>query len=124
MSLVGPRPEDPSFVELRADEYAEILRVRPGVTGLSQLAFARESEILDDDNRYEQYVERLFPQKIAIDRLYVRRRSFTYDIRILVWTAVTILLRKDVAVHRQTGRLTRRRRPTPSVEFARSTSTV
>jgi lipopolysaccharide/colanic/teichoic acid biosynthesis glycosyltransferase len=121
MSLVGPRPEDPSFVALRAEDYAEILRVKPGVTGLSQLAFARESEILDDENRYEHYVERVFPQKIAIDRLYVLRRSFTYDFRILVWTAIAILLRREVAVHRQTGRLNQRRRPTPAVDLAGST---
>jgi lipopolysaccharide/colanic/teichoic acid biosynthesis glycosyltransferase len=121
MSLVGPRPEDPSFVALRARDYAEILRVKPGVTGLSQLAFARESEILDDEHRYEHYVEQVFPQKIAIDRLYVLRRSFTYDLRILFWTAVAILLRREVAVSRQTGRLNQRRRPVLSADIAGST---
>ena len=42
MSLVGPRPEDPTFVALEREAYDEILSVRPGITGLSQLAFARE----------------------------------------------------------------------------------
>src|SRR3712207_3739205 len=45
MSLIGPRPEDPSFVAMHLEEFAELLRVRPGVTGLSQLAFAEESRI-------------------------------------------------------------------------------
>ena len=40
MSLIGPRPEDPRFVAERFDDYSEILKVRPGVTGLSQIAFA------------------------------------------------------------------------------------
>src|SRR5205823_1367512 len=47
MSLVGPRPEDPSFVSMLVSEYEQILRIKPGITGLSQLAFARETEILD-----------------------------------------------------------------------------
>ena len=34
MSLVGPRPEDPEFVERFRDDYAEILRAKPGITGL------------------------------------------------------------------------------------------
>ena len=51
MSLVGPRPESPEFVELHRREYATILRVRPGITGLSQVAFAEESRILDPRTR-------------------------------------------------------------------------
>ena len=70
MSLVGPRPEHPSFVQLRSLEYATILGVRPGMTGLSQLAFARESEILDPEDTLNDYVLRVLPQKIALDGLY------------------------------------------------------
>ncbi len=47
MSLVGPRPESPSFVARFQSEYDVILRVRPGLTGYTQLAFAREGTILD-----------------------------------------------------------------------------
>src|SRR5262249_3441588 len=57
MSLVGPRPEDPEFVALRATDFKRILKVRPGMTGLSQLAFARESDILDPTDRVAHYVE-------------------------------------------------------------------
>jgi lipopolysaccharide/colanic/teichoic acid biosynthesis glycosyltransferase len=109
MSLVGPRPEDPGFVELRRDDYAHILEVKPGITGLSQLAFARESEILDPNDRHGHYVTRLLPAKARIDRLYASRRSLWMDLKILFWTAATVFLRLEVAVHRQTGRLTRRR---------------
>ena len=110
MSLVGPRPEDPSFVELLATEYRTILTVRPGITGLSQLAFAREGEILDRDDRMTDYVTRLLPQKARLDAMYALHPSFRMDLRILAWTAVAVVLRRDVAVHRNNGRLSSRRR--------------
>jgi lipopolysaccharide/colanic/teichoic acid biosynthesis glycosyltransferase len=110
MSLVGPRPEDPSFVEEWANEYDTILEVRPGVTGLSQIAFAKESEILDPEDSVRHYLTSILPQKVRIDQLYARRRSLLMDGRILVWTVAAVLLRRDVAVHRETGRLNMRRR--------------
>ena len=108
MSLVGPRPEDPSFVELEPERYRKILRVRPGITGLSQLAFARESEILDPDDRVGHYVNAIFPQKLGLDTLYAAHRSMRMDVAILAWTALTVLTRREVAVNRATGELTRR----------------
>ena len=110
MSLVGPRPEDADFVALHADAYQEILSVRPGVTGLCQLAFARESEILDPEDRLGHYVGRILPQKVRLDMLYTRTRTFRGDLRILVWTVLPVILRVDVAVNRRTGELTVRRR--------------
>jgi lipopolysaccharide/colanic/teichoic acid biosynthesis glycosyltransferase len=111
MSLVGPRPEDPSFVALKRAEYEQILAVKPGITGLSQLAFVRESQILDGDDPISDYVRRLFPQKIRIDRMYATSRSGLMDLRILLWTAFVVLSQVEVAVHRSTGRLSLRRRP-------------
>ena len=55
MSLVGPRPETADFVERTSSFYERILAVRPGITGLSQLAFAQESRILDDENPISHY---------------------------------------------------------------------
>ncbi len=110
MSLVGPRPEDPEFVSAHRDDYAAILEVRPGITGLCQLAFAKEAAILDRTDRLRDYVERLLPQKMAIDRLYAANRSFRMDLWILAWTVTAIILRRDIAVHRTTGRLSLRKR--------------
>jgi lipopolysaccharide/colanic/teichoic acid biosynthesis glycosyltransferase len=111
MSLVGPRPEDAEFVAMHKPEYEIILAARPGITGLSQLAFAREAAILDSQDRVAGYVDRLLPAKVQIDLFYVQRRDLAMDIRILAWTALAVLLRLDVAVHRQSGRLSLRRRP-------------
>jgi lipopolysaccharide/colanic/teichoic acid biosynthesis glycosyltransferase len=111
MSLVGPRPEDPDFVAHAAAGYALILDVKPGITGLSQLAFAREARILDPHAPVPDYLERLLPQKMALDLLYVARRSILLDLRILGWTAIAIVLRREVAVDRTNARLSLRRRP-------------
>ena len=119
MSLVGPRPEDPGFVALHPHEYDVILTVRPGVTGLCQLAFAKESEILDPGDRLGHYVAEILPQKVRLDTLYALTRSFRGDFRILLWTVMPVLLRVDVAVNRKSGDLTvRRRRANPPTRAA------
>ena len=111
MSLVGPRPEDPLFVALHREEYARILAVRPGITGLSQLAFAKESGVLTAENRVDDYVARILPQKMRIDMLYASRASVLVDFKILTWTVAAVFLGRDVAVNRASGDLTRRSRP-------------
>jgi lipopolysaccharide/colanic/teichoic acid biosynthesis glycosyltransferase len=108
MSLVGPRPETREFVELDPEAFAAILRGRPGITGLAQLAYAHENRILDPGDRVADYVARVLPQKLRLDLLYVTRRTVWSDARILMWTALVIFARVDVAVHRETGRLNRR----------------
>jgi lipopolysaccharide/colanic/teichoic acid biosynthesis glycosyltransferase len=105
MSLVGPRPEDPEFVELGWADYETILQVRPGVTGLSQIAFAEESDILNPDDPRSHYIDRLLPQKLSMDRMYVAEQSFWLNFRILAWTAAAVVLRRAVAVHRESGKM-------------------
>jgi lipopolysaccharide/colanic/teichoic acid biosynthesis glycosyltransferase len=112
MSLVGPRPEDPHFVAVAPEAFREILALRPGITGLSQLAFANETSLLRDADPYTYYVERLLPQKLQLDRLYAQRRSVWLNIKILAWTARVVLFGSSVAVDRQTAMLTvRHQRP-------------
>jgi lipopolysaccharide/colanic/teichoic acid biosynthesis glycosyltransferase len=111
MSLVGPRPEDVSFVERYADDYhSHILTVRPGIFGLSQLAFARENRILDPDDPIGHYVARILPQKVALDRMYAATHNPWLDLRILFWSCVAVILRRPVAVNRQSAVMTLRRR--------------
>jgi len=112
MSLVGPRPEDPGFVALAPEAFREILALRPGLTGLSQLAFANESSLLRDADPYSYYVERLLPQKLLLDGLYLQRRSLWLNIKVLAWTARVVLFGGSIAVDRQTAALTvRHHRP-------------
>ena len=113
MSIVGPRPEDPEFVALHRDAYQHILSVRPGITGLSQLAFAEEHSILDQADLVGDYVGRILPQKVGLDSLYARDYGLRMDLKVLTWTMAAVVLRKRVSVHRGTGGLTLRRRARP-----------
>jgi lipopolysaccharide/colanic/teichoic acid biosynthesis glycosyltransferase len=111
MSLVGPRPEDPRFVRRHAAAYyGEILTVRPGVFGLVQLAFAEENRILDPQDPVADYVARILPQKVRLERLYVATRDFRFDLRVLCWAVAAVMFRRPVAVDRQSAALGLRRR--------------
>jgi lipopolysaccharide/colanic/teichoic acid biosynthesis glycosyltransferase len=113
MSLVGPRPESEEFVEMHELQYRTILGVKPGITGLSQIAFAEESRILDDDDPIEHYVGRILPQKVLLDVIYAENRNLRLNLRILFWTAGAVLLRRQIAVHRESGKMSLRRRREP-----------
>jgi lipopolysaccharide/colanic/teichoic acid biosynthesis glycosyltransferase len=110
MSLVGPRPESHEYVKRFRSEYDAILTVRPGLTGLTQLAFEREGAILDPVDPNGHYLDRLLPQKVALDRLYATRPSIRRDLRIRAATVATLAFRLPIAVDRTTGALSVRRR--------------
>ncbi len=111
MSLIGPRPESPCFVACQPDEYECILRVRPGLAGWSQLAFAEEPRILRADDPHHHYITALLPQKAQLDCKYAEVISIRRDLVIALWTLVAVVLRQPVAVNRRTGKLSLRRRP-------------
>lgn len=117
MALVGPRPEDPQFIALHPDSYAQILSVRPGITGVSQLAYASESTILESEDPVSDYVDRVLPQKVGLDTRYAASKSIVLDLKVLFWTIAAVVLRQDVAVNRRTLNLTLRgvRRHAPAV---------
>jgi lipopolysaccharide/colanic/teichoic acid biosynthesis glycosyltransferase len=94
MSLVGPRPEAPNFVELYTDEQRSVLKVKPGITGLCQLAYRHEEELLAGvADPEKKYIEELMPAKLAIDLDYVRRRSLALDATILLRTVGVLFSR-------------------------------
>ena len=87
MSLVGPRPEVPKYVELFREAYEHILSVRPGLTDPASIAYIAESEILaraSDPER--EYITTILPRKIRLSREYVRERSLPGDISLLFKT--------------------------------------
>jgi lipopolysaccharide/colanic/teichoic acid biosynthesis glycosyltransferase len=87
MSLVGPRPEVPRYVEMFRRDYEEILRIRPGITDTASLKYQDEAEILGGDgNPEENYVQRILPDKIKLARDYVERSSFSYDLGLIFRT--------------------------------------
>ena len=82
MSLVGPRPERPEFVDPleRAIPFYRIrLMVTPGLTGWAQVKAAYSSTIADA------------LLKLEYDLYYIKHRSFLFDLRIIMSTVATIL---------------------------------
>jgi len=80
MSLVGPRPEDPRYVELYTPEQRQVLQVRPGLTSLASLYYHDEETLLAGPNWEKQYREQPLPHKLALDLAYLRKRSFWSDL--------------------------------------------
>lgn len=93
MSLVGPRPEDPTFVEHYDDEQREVLSVRPGITSLASVIFADEENQLSMDSVTDTYLHSILPKKLRLDLLYVRNRSLLLDFDILLRTMVILIPR-------------------------------
>jgi lipopolysaccharide/colanic/teichoic acid biosynthesis glycosyltransferase len=109
MSMIGPRPEDPAFVDMHRDDYDRILSVRPGITGLSQLAYKEEATIVDASRPVDDYVARILPQKLTMDKLYASAWTIKLDFEVVYWTFVTLVLRRPIAVNRVTGAMNIRR---------------
>jgi lipopolysaccharide/colanic/teichoic acid biosynthesis glycosyltransferase len=92
MSLVGPRPEDPEIVKTwPPDARNEILSVRPGVTSPASILYRSEETMLPTDGLMDVYLRDIAPDKLRLDRLYVRNRSFMGDLDVIFWTAVALL---------------------------------
>lgn len=87
MSLVGPRPERPYFIDQIvkvAPHYIHLQKVRPGITSWGQVKFGYASNV-------EQMVKRL-----KYDLLYIENMSLYVDFKILIYTALTILRGRGV----------------------------
>ena len=85
MSLVGPRPERPMFVESLSREiplYTRRLKVRPGITGWAQVK-----------HQYDESIEDV-KKKVQYDLYYIENMSLRMDMKILLGTAYHMLLGK------------------------------
>jgi FlaA1/EpsC-like NDP-sugar epimerase/lipopolysaccharide/colanic/teichoic acid biosynthesis glycosyltransferase len=91
MSLVGPRPEAPRYVEQWTEEERAVLSVRPGITGPTQVVYIDEEELLAAADPDEVYATDLLHAKLAVDLAYVRHFSIRQDISILWRTVVGIV---------------------------------
>ena len=92
MSLVGPRPEVPAYVELYTNDQKRVLSVKPGITDAASLEFINENELLADaDDPQTYYKEVILPRKLRLQLNYVDQRSFMGDISIIVKTVVGII---------------------------------
>lgn len=109
MSFVGPRPPLRRYVEAFPAVYAEVLRARPGITGLATVVYHAEEERLLAPCRTAAetdavYSRRCVPRKARLDRIYAARRSVCTD----VWLMFATILRRLPVLP---GRGRRRRLP-------------
>ena len=83
MSLVGPRPERPYFVEhlkQQIPDYENRLAVKPGITGLAQIRLHADHDVRD------------VRRKLKLDCLYIRRMCWWVDVGILFNTVRSVFL--------------------------------
>jgi len=92
MSLVGPRPEVPEFVDLFRERYRTVLTVRPGITDLASIHFRNEEQVLSRSaDPLREYAERVLPAKLDLAEEYASTHTVFGDICILFRTAIAIV---------------------------------
>ena len=95
MSLVGPRPEVPKYIDCYSDdEKHDVLSVKPGITDNASIEFRDENELLSSSKDPEaRYINKVLPKKIALYRKYVRERSFFGDLAI-IFKSIFLIIKK------------------------------
>ncbi|KMW58116.1 Undecaprenyl-phosphate galactosephosphotransferase [Candidatus Rhodobacter oscarellae] len=96
VSLVGPRPPLRRYVEDYPEIYGEVLKSRPGLTGIASYFFSRHEGWLlarcktaaETDAVYRR---RCIPRKARLDLIYQRNQSVCLDFWIFWWTTARIL---------------------------------
>jgi lipopolysaccharide/colanic/teichoic acid biosynthesis glycosyltransferase len=99
MALVGPRPEDPRFVDPSDPLHQVVFAALPGITGPAALAYRDEERLLavaaldvarangreqaTDEDLDLAYRQSVLPKKLAMDAEYLRTRSTWVDLEIL-----------------------------------------
>ena len=91
VSFVGPRPPLRRYVEMYPELYREVLKSRPGVTGLASLIYApHEARVLAATSTPAEteavYARICIPRKAMLDLLYQRHRTFWMDVKLISWT--------------------------------------
>jgi lipopolysaccharide/colanic/teichoic acid biosynthesis glycosyltransferase len=87
MSLVGPRPEIPRFVNLNDPVWRAVLQRKPGITDLASLLYRNEEEILGRSDHPEAYYnEVILLAKLALNLRYAQTRSFWSDMKLILLT--------------------------------------
>ncbi|MHA3914877.1 sugar transferase [Halovulum sp. GXIMD14793] len=91
ISFVGPRPPLRQYVEAYPELYAEVLKSRPGITGLASVYFHAHEELLLSRSRSVSETDAIYrraciPRKARLDLIYQRRQSLCLDISIMLKT--------------------------------------
>lgn len=92
MSIVGPRPEVPEYVNLYTQEQRKILRVKPGITDYASLEYFTENEILaKSEDPVKTYIEEVMPAKIKLNEKYLNNPVLSEDFKIIWKTFLKVI---------------------------------
>jgi lipopolysaccharide/colanic/teichoic acid biosynthesis glycosyltransferase len=87
MSLVGPRPEIPEFVDLNLPIWRSVLQVRPGITDPVSIAYRNEERLLATaEDPVRLYRETILPDKLKRNIAYLSERSLSRDLKVILQT--------------------------------------
>ena len=91
ISFVGPRPPLRRYVEMFPGLYAQVLKARPGITGMATLSFHRREEALLAPCRTAAqteavYCRRCVPRKARLDLIYAPKRTLCSDVKLMFAT--------------------------------------
>ena len=87
MSLVGPRPEVPRYVEHYTPGQRAILNCKPGITDRASLCFRDEEALLKNAGNLEEfYVQHCIPRKLKLNQEYAARANLLSDTWIILQT--------------------------------------
>ena len=103
MSFVGPRPDVPGYADKLVGDDRDVLKLRPGITGLATLKYRLEDEMIsenvakkqkDGDTRPMQEIaveyndNVIYPDKVRLNCYYYRHYSFIKDIQMILCTVL------------------------------------
>ena len=92
MSLVGPRPNVKSEVDLYTEIEKELLSVKPGITDFSSLVFSDEGKILENkENPDLSYNQLIRPWKSRLGLIYIKHKSILLDLELVIFTLVALI---------------------------------
>jgi lipopolysaccharide/colanic/teichoic acid biosynthesis glycosyltransferase len=98
LSFVGPRPPLRQYVEAHPEIYAEVLKSRPGVTGLASITYHKHEAALlarcsSTEDTHAVYSRVCVPMKARLDLIYQRHQSMCFDFDIVFQTIGNIFRR-------------------------------
>ena len=103
MSFVGPRPDVPGYADKLKGDDRDVLKLRPGITGLATLKYRLEDEMISEyvakrqaegDTRPMQEIATeyndtvIYPDKVRLNCYYYRHYSFPKDIEMIFATVL------------------------------------
>lgn len=87
MSVVGPRPEVPKYVNMYSAEQLKVLSVLPGLTDYASIEYLDEQKILGAaEDPDKAYIEEVMPAKLKLNLKYISDRGFWLDIKLIFRT--------------------------------------